>query len=162
MTRMSRSAVMAAVVVASAVSLLAVPAARATGPVAAGGPAEASHRPHVRHSDKHARPAVNPHNFGPSYPFGYGYRGPSYPFGNSYYRAPSHPATMYVAPGRRASRWVPGYWGQQWMPQYYTYDVWVPGYFTGAGAWVQGYYETQAAESGGYYQQIWVDGYWTE
>jgi hypothetical protein len=57
---------------------------------------------------------------------------------------------------------VHGYWGQQWVPQYYTYDAWIPGYFAQNGAWIQGRYETQTAESGGYYEQVWVEGYWTE
>ena len=52
--------------------------------------------------------------------------------------------------------------GQQWVPQYYTYDAWIPGYFAWNGAWVQGRYETQTAESGGYYERVWVEGYWTE
>jgi hypothetical protein len=48
------------------------------------------------------------------------------------------------------------------VPQYYTYDAWIPGYFARNGAWVQGHYETQTAESGGYYDRVWVEGYWTE
>jgi len=116
-------------------------------------------------------PVDNRHNFGPSYPFGYNYKGPTYPFGEGYYRAPvappRHPhyvapAPAYVAPAPPAPRWVPGYWGQQWMPQYYTYDAWVPGYFARNGAWVQGYYEPRAAESGGHYERVWVDGHWIE
>jgi hypothetical protein len=116
-------------------------------------------------------PVDNRHNFGPSYPFGYNYKGPTYPFGEGYYRAPLAPprhqyyvapAPAYVAPARPAPQWVPGYWGQQWVPQYYTYDAWVPGYFARNGAWVQGYYEPRVAESGGYYERVWVDGYWTE
>jgi len=111
-------------------------------------------------------------NFGPSYPFGYNYTGPSYPFGRNYtgpsypfgnqYSGPSRPAPVVAAPAPRAPRWVRGYWGQQWVPQYYTYDAWIPGYFAGNGAWIQGRYETQTAESGGYYERVWVDGYWTE
>ena len=111
------------------------------------------------------------HNFGPSYPFGYNYTGPSYPFGRNY-TGPSYPfgnqysaprsAPVFAAPAPRAPRWVHGYWGQQWVPQYYTYDAWIPGYFARNGAWVQGRYETQTAESGGYYERVWVEGYWTE
>src|SRR5262249_42264611 len=75
-------------------------------------------------------PNASPHNFGPSYPFGSHYAGPSYPFGRTYTR-PSHPSnqfTQFVPPPATAPRWVPGHWAQQWMPQYYTYNVWVPGY----------------------------------
>ncbi len=127
--------------------------------------------PHHRRIPRHPQPAVdNQHNFGPSYPFGYNYKGPSYPFGNNY-TAPSYPfgnryysppPPVQVAPVRPAPRWVHGYWGQQWVPQYYTYNAWVPGYFARNGAWVQGYYEPRAAESGGYYERVWVDGYWAE
>jgi hypothetical protein len=112
------------------------------------------------------------HNFGPSYPFGYNYTGPSYPFGRNYtgpsypfgnqYSAPARPAPAFAAPAPRAPRWVHGYWGQQWVPQYYTYDAWIPGYFARNGAWVQGRYDAQTAESGGYYERVWVEGYWTE
>ena len=124
---------------------------------------------HYRKIPKPQPPPVDTrHNFGPSYPFGYNYKGPTYPFGEGYYRAPAappryaYPAPTYVAPVPVAPRWVPGYWGQQWVPQYYTYDAWVPGYFARNGAWVQGYYEPRMAESGGYYERVWVDGYWTE
>ena len=113
----------------------------------------------------------NGQNFGPSYPFGYNYTGPSYPFGRNY-TGPSYPfgnqysaprsAPVFGAQPPRARRWVHGYWGQQWVPQYYTYDAWIPGYFAWNGAWVQGHYETQTAESGGYYDRVWVEGYWTE
>ena len=115
-------------------------------------------------------PAGSQHNFGPSYPFGYNYTGPSYPFGRDY-AGPSYPFGNYYtspapapapAPARPAGRWVQGYWAQQWVPQYYSYDAWVPGYFARNGAWVQGYYESRLAESGGYYERVWVDGYWTE
>ena len=85
---------------------------------------------------------------------------PSYPFGNQYSAPRSAP--VFAAPAPRAPRWVHGYWGQQWVPQYYTYDAWIPGYFARNGAWVQGRYETQTAESGGYYERVWVEGYWTE
>src|SRR5262245_32646182 len=82
---------------------------------------------------------------GPCYPFGCDYRGPSYPFGNNYAKAP-----IAVAP-RHTRRWVGPHWGQQWVPQYYVYQVWVPGYYSDQG-WVHGYYEDRTAESGGYYQ----------
>jgi hypothetical protein len=126
---------------------------------------------------QHQRVLRNPpfgsdNNFGPSYPFGHNYTGPSYPFGRSYsapaypfgnqFSAPSRSAPVFAAPAPRTPRWVHGYWGQQWMPQYYTYDAWIPGYFARNGAWIQGRYETQTAESGGYYERVWVDGYWAE
>ena len=88
------------------------------------------------------------------------YTGPAYPFGNQY-SAP-RAAPVFAAPAPRAPRWVHGYWGQQWVPQYYTYDAWIPGYFAGNGAWIQGRYEPRTAESGGYYERVWVEGYWTE
>ena len=114
---------------------------------------------------QHQRGPRNPafgseQHFGPSYPFGYHYTGPSYPFGNRYSAPRSAP--VFAAPPPRARHWVHGYWGQQWEPQYYTYDAWIPGYFARNGAWIQGRYETQTAESGGYYERVWVDGYWTE
>jgi hypothetical protein len=90
---------------------------------------------------------------GPSYPFGRNYAGPAYPFGNQY-SAPARSAPIFAAPPPRAPRWVHGHWGQQWMPQYYTYDAWTPGYFARNGAWVPGRYETQTAESGGYYERV--------
>src|SRR5262245_1238406 len=85
-------------------------------------------------------PQVLQHNFGPSYPFGYNYafRRPSYPFGPNY----TSPPARHVFAHRVGPRWVPGYWGQQWVPQYYTYDVWMPGYYAPDGAWIQGYYDT--------------------
>jgi hypothetical protein len=126
-----------------------------------------------KHQHVLADPAFgSDNNFGPSYPFGHDYRGPSYPFGRSYagpsypfgnqYSAPGRSAPVYAAPVPRAPRWVHGYWGQQWVPQYYTYDAWIPGYFARNGAWILGRYETQTGESGGYYERVWVDGYWTE
>src|SRR5262245_5363682 len=90
------------------------------------------------------------HNFGPSYPFGYNYTGQSSVFGPSYY-----------APRQVSPRWIPGYWGQQWMPLYSSYDVWRPGYYT-HGGWIPGQYETQVVQSGGYYQPVWVNGYWAQ
>ncbi len=164
-TRRSAKTMVVAGVLAGVLSVLAAPAAWATGPEAGGnGHAPRAHGMRGSRGDRHYQPAanqqaVNPHNFGPSYPFGYNYKGPSYPFGSNYYRAPVHPPTVHVKPGHR---WVPGYWARQWVPQYYTYQVWVPGYWDVYGAWVPGYYGTQAGESGGYYQQVWVDGYWSD
>jgi hypothetical protein len=119
-----------------------------------------------------SNPPFGSQNFGPSYPFGYNYAGPSYPFGRNYtgpsypfanqYSAPARSSPVFAEPTARAPRWVHGYWAQQWVPQYYTYDAWIPGYFTRNGAWIQGRYETQTAESVGYYERVWVDGYWTE
>jgi hypothetical protein len=88
------------------------------------------------------------HDFGPSYPFGYNYTGQS--------------SVLYSAPAHVAPRWVAGYWGRQWVPRYYTYDVWVPGYYGAGGGWIDGYYEPRTVQSGGYYQQVWVDGYWAQ
>jgi len=172
MNRRSRSAAML-VVAATVLGVLGfVPAspAWATGPdVRRPATALGTHRRVVDQPGQGAvapqpRPAPIPpqvlqHNFGPSYPFGYNYayRGPSYPFGRNYGTPPTRQA---FAP-RVAPRWVPGYWAQQWVPQYYTYEVWIPGYYAADGAWVQGYYDTQATDAG-YYQQVWVDGYWTD
>jgi len=86
------------------------------------------------------------HNFGPSYPFGYNYKGQS--------------AVLYGSPAHVAPRFIPGHWGRRWVPQYYAYEVWVPGSYADDGGWVDGYYESRTAQSGGYYQQVWEDGYW--
>lgn len=167
------SAVLAAIVACSALP------AEATGPIAPRG------RAAVRVQQRQATPqsaspqhrlvpgnpaAGSDHNFGPSYPFGRNYTGPSYPFGRNY-TGPSYPfGNNYTAPAivepapapPPQRRWMNGYWAQQWVPQTYVYDAWVPGYFTRSGRWVQGYYEQRVAESGGYYERVWVDGYWTE
>jgi hypothetical protein len=81
----------------------------------------------------------------------------SYPVYSAYsYTHPVVPNTP--VPARR--RWVPGYWARQWVPQYYTYDVPVPGHFDGNGLWVDGHYEPQVLDRG-YFQQVWVPGSWT-
>jgi hypothetical protein len=134
-------------------------AVRPGAPVAQSGNADAAGHQHWR-ALRNPAPGSE-HHFGPSYPFGHNYTGPSYPFG-THYSAPARPAPVFAAPPPPAPRWVHGYWGQQWMPQYYTYDAWIPGYFARNGAWVEGRYEAQTAESGGYYERVWVEGYWTE
>ena len=180
MSRQRRSVTWGTAIAAVAVaSILVAGPASATGPLSSRNPTTA---PVVQPGKadagepQHQRVLRNPafgsdNNFGPSYPFGHNYTGPSYPFGRNY-TGPSYPfgnrysaprsAPVFAAPPPRASRWVHGYWGQQWVPQYYTYDAWIPGYFARNGAWIQGRYETQTAESGGYYEQVWVEGYWTE
>jgi hypothetical protein len=81
----------------------------------------------------------------------------SYPAYSAYSYA--HPAVPGApAPPRM---WVQGYWAQQWVPQYYTYNVWVPGYFDDSGHWIEGHYESQVVQNGGLYQTVWVPGYWT-
>ena len=162
-----------------AVAMVAVVSVLVAGPASATGPLLTRNRVMVRpgapvvqsgNADdarpQHRLVPSNPangshHTFGPSSPFGYNYPGPSYPFGNQY-AAPPRPAPIFAAPAPRAPRWVHGYWGQQWVPQYYTYDAWIPGYFARNGAWIQGRYEVQTVESGGYYERVWVEGYWTE
>jgi hypothetical protein len=160
-----------AVATVAVVSVLVAGPVWATGPP--GAPVAQSGNADVAGPQQRLVPSNPPNgqNFGPSYPFGYNYTGPSYPFGRNY-TGPSYPfgnqysaprsAPVFAAPPPRAHRWMRGYWGQQWVPQYYTYDAWVPGYFARNGAWVQGHYETQTAESGGYYERVWVEGYWAE
>ena len=114
-----------------------------------------------RSSGPRSRPTCLYHGEGPAYAFGHDYTGPSYPFGSNY-TAPARSGLVFTAPAPRAPRWVHGYWGQQWVPQHYTYDAWIPGYFAGNGACVHGRYETQTAESGGHYERVWVEGYGTE
>lgn len=63
----------------------------------------------------------------------------------------------YVAPSY--GRWVPGYWTYQWIPQVYTYHVWVPAHYSADGFWMEGHYQPQVVQTG-YYQQVWVGGYW--
>jgi WXXGXW repeat (2 copies) len=82
------------------------------------------------------------------------------------YSYPVYSAYRYVRPAvprmlGPAGRWVQGYWAQQYVPQYYTYYAWIPGYFDDNGLWIEGHYETQVAQAGGLYQNVWVPGYWT-
>jgi hypothetical protein len=74
--------------------------------------------------------------------------------------APYHVPTYYV-PASPAPRWVAGYWAQQWVPQVYAYQVWVPGYYDPYGYWVEGGYAIQTVDSG-YYQPVWIEGHWAE
>ena len=169
MIRQRRSVMLGlAVATVAVVSVLVAGPAWATGPLLTNADAGGSQQRLIPSNPANG----SQHNFGPSYPFGYNYTGPSYPFGRNYtgsaypfgnqYSAPQRSAPVFAAPAPRAPRWMHGYWGQQWVPQYYTYDAWIPGYFARNGAWVQGRYEAQTAESGGYYDRVWVEGYWTE
>ena len=67
-------------------------------------------------------------------------------------------SVFVVAPYAVASTcYVPGHWTYQWVPQTYTYNTWVDGYWSPYGTWIDGHYEPQVYSTG-YYQQIWVDG----
>ena len=67
------------------------------------------------------------------------------------------PAPVFFVPSYSLARCrVPGYWSYQWVPQSYTYDVWVPGQWSPEGTWIDGHYE-QRLYSTGYYQPIWID-----
>jgi len=81
------------------------------------------------------------------------------------YSYPAYSAYRYanpVIPGAPAQAPTPpsvqGYWIQQWVPQYTTYTVWVPGYFDDNGLWIEGHYQAQVAQTGGFYQNVWVPG----
>ena len=63
------------------------------------------------------------------------------------------PTPVYVAP----SCYLPGRWDYQWIPQTYSYSVWVPGAWAPDGAWIDGHYEARLYWTG-YYQPYWIDG----
>jgi hypothetical protein len=71
------------------------------------------------------------------------------------------PSTVIVAPGpvyvAPSPCWSAGYWNYQWIPQAYTYNVWLPGQWAPNGAWIDGHYEPRIHQSG-YWQPYWVDG----
>jgi hypothetical protein len=71
------------------------------------------------------------------------------------------PSTVIVAPGpvyvAPAPCWSAGYWNYQWIPQAYTYNLWVPGQWAPNGAWIDGHYEPRVHQSG-YWQPYWVEG----
>ena len=175
------------VMVGLAVATVAVVSVLVAGPAWATGPLSTRNRVTVRPGapvvqSGNADAAGPQHRLVPSNPAnGSQHIGPSYPFGSTravlsvrqeLYRpllsvrqpvlGSCAAAPVFAAPPPPAPRWVHGYWGQQWVPQYYTYDAWIPGYFARNGAWVQGRYEPRTAESGGYYERVWVEGYWTE
>ena len=81
-------------------------------------------------------------------------------------RPPGHgqhfkPSTVIVAPGpvyvAPSPCWSAGYWNYQWIPQAYTYNVWVPGQWAPNGAWIDAHYEGRIHQSG-YWQPYWVEG----
>jgi hypothetical protein len=65
---------------------------------------------------------------------------------------------VYVTPVY--SRWIPGSWTYQWVPQLSSYHVSIQGRYDPAGAWVDPHWEQGWVETG-YYQPVWVEGYWT-
>ena len=81
---------------------------------------------------------------------------PVHPYG----RHP-RPSTVIVAPGpvyvAPSPCWSAGYWNYQWIPQAYTYNLWVPGQWAPNGAWIDGHYEPRVHQSG-YWQPYWVEG----
>ncbi len=74
------------------------------------------------------------------------------------------PRSVFVAPAPIAylapsGCWVPGYSTYQWVPQAYSYSVWVDGQWSPDGSWIDGHDE-QRLYSTGYYQQLWIGGHW--
>jgi hypothetical protein len=63
---------------------------------------------------------------------------------------------IYVTPSRC---WTPGYWNYAWVPQWSSYNVWVPGAWSPDGAWIDGHYEGRWYSTGAY-QPYWVEGFW--
>jgi hypothetical protein len=158
--RHSRSGVFASAVIAAlaTLGLLLAPVAAWTGPAmterhmvrtVGGGTAQPGNIVRVPPGNVVVgAPRPPSHDFGPSYPFGYHYAGQG--------------PVLYAAPAHAAPRWIPGHWARQWVPLYYTYDVWVPGYYASDGGWIDGFYDPRTVQSGGYYQQVWVDGGWAQ
>lgn len=64
-----------------------------------------------------------------------------------------HPHTVFVT----QCVVLPGAWSYLWVPQSYTYTVWVPGQWSPEGTWIAGHYAPQTYSTG-YYQPIWVPG----
>ena len=64
------------------------------------------------------------------------------------------PGTVFIVePSYRC--FIPGYWTHQWIPQIYSYNVWVPGQWSPEGTWIEGHYAPQT-QSTGYWQPIWI------
>ena len=57
------------------------------------------------------------------------------------------------------SCWAPGYWTYQWVPQVYSYNVWVPAQWAPDGSWIESHYQVQSTATG-YYQEFWVPEQW--
>jgi len=52
-------------------------------------------------------------------------------------------------------QWTAGYWTYQWIPQSYTYQVWVPDGWLADGSWGGGHSELRTVSTG-HYQPVWV------
>ena len=60
---------------------------------------------------------------------------------------------VYVAQPRRCV--VPGYWAYTWVPQSYTYSVWVDGQYLAEEVWIAGHWEPRTY-SWDSYQPYWI------
>lgn len=75
-------------------------------------------------------------------------------------RGPVHvlPGPVYVVRPQRCR--VPGSWAYAWVPQSYSYNVWVDGQYSSDGLWVAGDWEPRVYTSGSY-QPYWIPERWT-
>lgn len=76
-------------------------------------------------------------------------------------RGPVHvlPGPVYVVRPQRCR--VPGSWAHAWVPQSYSYNVWVDGQYSSDGLWVEGHWEPRVSTSG-YYQPYRIPERWTD
>lgn len=73
-------------------------------------------------------------------------------------RGPFYGSFPYVVRPQRCL--VPGSWTYAWVPQSYSYNVWVDGQYSSDGLWVAGHWEPRVSTSG-YYQPYWIPERWT-
>lgn len=66
------------------------------------------------------------------------------------------PTPVYMVPSRC---WAQGSRNYSWVPQTWSYSLWVPGALSPDGYWIEGHYE-QRFSSSGYWQPYWVEGRW--
>jgi hypothetical protein len=66
---------------------------------------------------------------------------------------------VYVVEPRRCL--VPGYWTYTWVPQSYTYSVWVDGQYAAEGVWIAAHWEPRINYFG-YYAPYWVPDSWND
>jgi len=67
-----------------------------------------------------------------------------------------HPRTVFVSPAPQCAQ-LPGSWTYVWVPETYSYNVWVPGHWSREGTWIAGHYAPYT-HSTGHYQPVWVPG----
>ncbi len=65
------------------------------------------------------------------------------------------PGQVFVVPPSYHRCFIPGYWTHQWIPQVYSYNVWVPGQWSPEGTWIAGHYAPQVQSTGSWHP-VWV------